>query len=179
MTTKPVVVDTNVLLVANGRHAAVSKECIATCSLRLNAIKKDGQISIDNKRRIINEYLKKTSPYQERKPPEQKGAGDAFLYWLLQNQTSKRVRQIEIKESEDGGFDAIQPSQQFAALKADQKFIAVALADEKRPAILQAADTKWIEHTEALHKRGVTVEFLCEQDIEKLKRSNRGRKKAK
>lgn len=174
MTAKPVVVDTNVLLVANRRHEAVSKECIANCSSRLDAIMRHGQISIDTSRQIMNEYQNKTSPHQP------KGAGDVFLKWLLRNQSNTtRVRQVDIGENEDGTFAAILPVHQFAELKADRKFIAVALADEKRPAILQAADTKWIEHTEALHKRGVTVEFLCEQDIEKLKRSNRGRKKAK
>ncbi len=170
---KTVVVDTNVLLVANGRHGSVSRECIANCSVRLDTIKRDGQISIDNKRRIISEYQNKTSPNQP------KGAGDVFLKWLFQNLTNKRVRQIDIGESDDGSFDAIQPPQQFAALKADRKFIAVALKDTQRPSILQAADTKWIDHEAELKQRGIAIEFLCPHDIKKLSATNRRRKNQK
>jgi hypothetical protein len=61
------------------------------------------------------------------------------------------------------------------ALKAfdptDRKFVAVAAAHPDRPPILQAVDTtKWWEMKEPLLEAGITVDFLCEEDIRSILR---------
>ena len=50
----------------------------------------------------------------------------------------------------------------------DRKFIAVARAHPENPPILQAVDSKWWGFKDALHRNGVTVEFICEDDIQRL-----------
>ena len=52
-------IDTNVLLVANGQHVDVSPECVEECIHRLKAIEKSGVIVIDDGYRILGEYLHK------------------------------------------------------------------------------------------------------------------------
>ena len=67
----PAVIDTNVLLVANGSHADVSPQCRMACVSRLLAHQQAGVVVIDDAYRILGEYQNKTRPNQP------KGVGDA------------------------------------------------------------------------------------------------------
>lgn len=94
-----VVIDTNVLLVANGSHQDVSATCRAECVSKLLARQKAGVVVIDDGFRILKEYQHKTRPNQP------KGVGDAFLKWLLQNLANdKRVHRIAITETQPDAF---------------------------------------------------------------------------
>jgi hypothetical protein len=156
-----VVIDTNVLLVANGSHENVSLACQAECVRRLLAQQQSGVTVIDDAYAILLEYQNKTKPNQP------KGAGDAFLKWLLQNQgNAARVHRVTITETAPDTYRefpdaALQP--QFDA--ADRKFAAVAYAHPERPPVLQAADCKWLDWWPALQKKGVNVAFLCPDDV--------------
>ena len=55
------VIDTNVLLVANGQHVDVSPDCVIACVQRLLAMEKAGVTVIDDGFRILGEYQHKTS----------------------------------------------------------------------------------------------------------------------
>ena len=54
-----VVIDTNVLLVAEGMHADVSDECVAACSQRLGLVMKTTTVVIDDNYRVLGEYQNK------------------------------------------------------------------------------------------------------------------------
>lgn len=54
---------------------------------------------------------------------------------------------------------------------ADRKFIAVACAHLEKPPILQAVDSKWLDFRDAFRQNGVTVTFICEEDIQRLHES--------
>ncbi len=154
------VIDTNVLLVANGQHADVSTDCVTECVQRLWAMERAGVTVIDDGYRILGEYQHKTS----LNPP--KGVGDVFLKWLLrQAGNPARVEQVGLTELSKDEFvefpDAtLQPN--FDA--PDRKFAAVANANPCKPPIWQAADCKWLDWWSALQAKGVHVEFLCPDD---------------
>lgn len=154
------VIDTNVLLVANGQHADVSTDCVTECVLRLQAMEKTGITVIDDGFRILGEYQHKTS----LNPP--KGVGDVFLKWLLrQAGNPARVEQVSLTELAENEFaefpdTALQPA--FDA--PDRKFAAVAHAHPDKPSVWQAADCKWLDWWPALQIKGVRVEFLCPDD---------------
>jgi len=154
------VIDTNVLLVANGDHADVSTDCRVECVRRLLALQASGVAVIDDGFRILGEYLNKT----QVNPP--KGVGDVFLKWLLREaNNSARVEQVTITETADTCFaefpdPVLQPT--FDA--PDRKFAAVAHAHPDRPPVWQAADCKWLDWWQPLRAYGVQVEFLCGQD---------------
>lgn len=59
------VIDTNVLLVANGSHSDVSEACRTECITRLRDQQKSITV-IDNKGRILREYQNKTRPNQPK-----------------------------------------------------------------------------------------------------------------
>lgn len=155
------VIDTNVLLVANGDHPEVSPECVTECVQRLQAMEKSGVTVIDNGFRILGEYQNKTS----LKPP--KGVGDVFLKWLLrQAGNPMRVEQIslvELAENEFEEFPGIPMGSVFDS--PDRKFVAVANAHPDKPPIWQAADCKWLDWWHDLKIEGIRVEFLCGKDV--------------
>lgn len=151
------VIDTNVLLVANGQHADVTEDCVIACVTRLQALQKSGVVVIDDAYRIVGEYLHKTS----LKPPV--GVGDKFLKWMLQH-TASRVEQVALNETAEDCFAEFpDPEQRFDP--PDRKFVAVAHAHPDKPPIWQAADCKWLDWWPALRAMGVEVDFLCLADV--------------
>jgi len=154
------VIDTNVLLVANGDHADVSEDCVNECVRRLQAMQAGGTAVIDDGFRIVGEYLHKN------RPNVQKGAGNVFLKWLLQNTANaKRVETVPLTELAPDRFaefpdPALEP--QFDA--PDRKFAVVAHAHPGKPPVWQAADSKWLDWWPALAAQGVRVDFLCPDD---------------
>lgn len=156
------VVDTNVILVANQQHAGVSRSCIAACAEKLQQIKKTGCLVIDDGFRILHEYLNKTSPHQGKR------AGDLFVKWALQNRsTPTNCIGVTLTESLDSASFAEFPSDE--GLKefdrSDRVFVAAARACAENPPILQATDSKWKLWQEALKRHGVTVHFICPDEI--------------
>ena len=154
------VIDTNVLLVANGQHADVSADCVTACVQRLKSMEKAGITVIDDGYRILGEYQHKTSLH----PP--KGVGDVFLKWLLRQVGNlDRVEQVSLTELAENEFAEFpDPILQPIFDAPDRKFAAVAHAHPEKPLVWQAADCKWLDWWPALREKGVRVEFLCPED---------------
>lgn len=160
-----VVVDTNVLLVANGQHGDVSLDCEAACIQYLLSLQENGTVVIDDRFLILGEYMHKTS----LSPP--KGVGDKFLKWLLRNSGSKRVEQVSLTELSDDCYLEFPDKELEARFDApDRKFAAVSHAHPDKPTIWQAVDCKWLDWLESLCSKGINVEFLCPVDACKFYR---------
>ena len=155
------VVDTNVVLVANGSHADVSPDCVIACIDRLESLMKNGRVVIDDAYRILGEYQNKTSPMKD------KGPGDVFVRWLLKNNTNRRhVEQVALTELTADIFNEFPDAAlQTAIDPPDRKFLATAAAHPSRPAVWQASDSEWLDWWQPLKAAGVTVEFLCPDDV--------------
>ena len=155
------VVDTNVVLVANGSHADVSPDCVIACIDRLESLMKNGRVVIDDAYRILGEYQNKTSPMKD------KGPGDVFVRWLLKNNTNRRhVEQVALTELTADIFNEFPDAALQAAIDPpDRKFLATAAAHPSRPAVWQASDSEWLDWWQPLKAAGVTVEFLCRDDV--------------
>lgn len=158
------VVDTNVVLVANGQHEAVSPACVAECALRLQAVMRDGHLALDDRFRILSEYQNKTQARRGKQP------GDAFVKWALQNNANaSRVHLVKILEHGSRGFESFPDDRELEMFDPpDRKFVAVARSHADRPPILQAADSKWLGWAAALSRHQVEVDFLCKADIERF-----------
>ena len=160
------VIDTNVLLVANGQHADVSADCVIECIKRLQAMQKSGVTVIDDGFRILSEYHQKT----QLLPP--KGVGDLFLKWLMRNAGNPaRVEQLTLTEMAEHRFaefpDAVL---ELSFDPPDRKFAAVAYAHPEKPPVWQAADCKWLDWWQPLQAKGISVDFLCPDDACKFYR---------
>lgn len=156
-----IVIDTNVLLVAEGKHADASDECTLACIQRLQRAMQTEVVVVDDSYRILGEYQHKLDTQRSKHP------GTVFLKWLLQNQANPRhVQQVPVTEVAQDRFKefpvpALEP--QFDP--PDRKFPAVANAHHNKPPILQAVDCKWLDWWPALHDAGVCVEFICPDDV--------------
>ncbi|MCG9127973.1 hypothetical protein JT359_10280 [Candidatus Poribacteria bacterium] len=160
-----VIVDTNVVVVANGRSEQASSDCVETCGDRLEEIMQgEMKLVLDNRWIILREYMQNL---------RSNGAdvGDRFLGWILANR-DERCNLVSITPV-DGLENAFEEFPDDPALNDfdpdDRKFIAVAYAHPERPAILQAVDSQWRDFRDAFRRNGVTVEFICEDDIQRLR----------
>ena len=162
--------DTNVVLVANGQHADVSSMCVAACALRLQAIMTTHHLVLDDNFLILQEYLQKTTPKKGNRP------GDAFVKWAHQNNAnSNRVDCVALKHHPTRCFDSFPDERELDEFDPpDRKFVAVAAAHSEQPAILQAVDSKWLTWEAALRRHGVTVDFLCPDDIKRFQAKKAG-----
>jgi hypothetical protein len=161
------VIDTNVLLVANGQHANISEECLKACVERLLSIQSRGRVVIDDKHEILSEYLKKTEPQKGNK------VGDMFLLWLLQNKTNlTKCDQVPIERNSSREWESFPHDPRLVDFdREDRKFVAVSAQHPEHPPILQAADTKWLGWAPGLKAHGIVVEFLCPTDLSKFRKS--------
>lgn len=147
---------------ANGK-SHVSAQCVRACVLEVRKIQNKGSIVLDDGWRIVGEYKNKLSS------SGQPGVGDAFLKWVLTNLNNPaRCRQVRLTQ------DCADPNhfQEFPSHRglrnfdpSDKKFVAVSAAHQDRPPILQAADSKWWGWKNALQEAGITVHFLCPEEI--------------
>ena len=164
-----VIVDTNVAVVANGQSPQASPNCIDTCINRVERIiRGEEKLVLDNRWIILSEYMRNLRSSGEP------GAGDRFLLWLLRNKDTQcdlvSITPIDGSENafeefpDDPALDGFDP--------ADRKFIAVACAHSERPPILQAVDSKWLNFRDAFPENGITVEFICQEDIQRLHEDN-------
>lgn len=156
---KPVIVDTNVPIIANGRHA--DPLCMQQCVTRLEEIVQSGRVLVDTHFCILSEYQRNLSF------AGQPGVGNHFFKWLFDRQAMNQfctqvpitplgTHCIDFEEfPDDADLSTFDPS--------DRKFVAVALASGENPTILNCSDTDWRDFDDALKRNGVTVVQICPQ----------------
>ena len=162
-----VVADTNVAVVANALSEQASEDCVETCAERLEEIMRGKvKLVLDDDWQILGEYAQNLHSTGT-------DLGDRFLQWVLRNwRNPERCDLIYITPA-DGSENEFEEFPDDPALSgfdpADRKFIAVALAHLERPPILQAVDGQWWDFRDAFRQHGVTIEFICEDDIQRLR----------
>ena len=156
------VIDTNVIIVANGRDSPhASLQCVRACRDYLESVRESGAIVIDDAHLIINEYKNKVSP------TGQPGVGDAFFKWLLTNLANpNRCCQVHIHQLSANNFREFPNDPALASFDpSDHKFVAVAITHPAKPSIYNAVDSDWVAAKEALAHHGITIEFLCPEQF--------------
>ena len=165
-----VIIDTNVMVVANGKTAApqANQKCIIRCRARLAEIMRGSEIILlDDKKRIIQEYRRNLNQ-------KGRGFGDRFWQELLrimwrQGEGQQKVIRVQITPLAGNGTDFEDLPNDDMSLKnfhkKDRKFVAVALAYQRdsgqEAPILIADDSDWEEFRDALAAHGVRVDSIC------------------
>ncbi len=155
-----IIVDTNVPVVANGHSQQASPGCIGACIGRLDKLRREDILVLDDGWIILREYI------HNLRSTGQPGVGDAFLQWVLTNQRNpRRCELVHIIVHEGPGEGHLVEFPDDAELvgfdPSDRKFVAVALAHAERPPIVNAVDRDWWDYRDPLSKHGINVEFLC------------------
>ncbi len=166
-----VVVDTNVPLAARGIEPT-DPTCAIACTSAVKECMNDGRLVIDDGWRILAEYQDNLASNG------QPTLAQVFLKWVLTNHANQeRCLKVQITQKSNdpddyaefpddvelNGFD-----------RSDCKFIAVSLACETRPSILQATDSEWWGYRDAFERLAIPVEFLCPNLISELHRGKYG-----
>lgn len=160
----PVIVDTNVPIVANGKASHADIDCVEACVEKLIQVQSQGRVLVDQSGFILNEYSRHLS---HRGQP---GLGDAFFKWLWDNQAQTSIcTKVDVSPEDDSGtsfaFFPDGPELEGFDLS-DRKFVATAIASGENPPILNATDSDWWHFREALENHGVSIEFLCPQHMQ-------------
>ena len=151
------IVDSNVLYVANGVTPQASLSCIRACARELNNVPKGFRPVLDRRGLILREYRRVDPRPGQRRP------GDVFYKWVARNFANEDlVRLVEIHPHTEREFVEFPEDQRLADFdRDDRKFVAVALASGTSPPIVNASDTDWWEHCEALQAHGIEILFFC------------------
>ena len=166
-----VIIDTNVMVVANGTDAApqATQECVISCQARLAEILRGFEkILLDDKKRMIQEY-------KNNLDEKGRGHGDRFWQELVRRmyrygRNEEKVIIVPITSLAGNGTDFEEFPNDDISLKdfhkKDRKFVAVALAYQhysgQESPILKAEDRGWEEFKTALASHGVRVDSICD-----------------
>lgn len=156
----PVVMDTNVVHVANGETQQAGPGCVTACVDRMDRIIQGERLVLDKQDRILKEYPM---------PTGQLGAGHAFVKWAWTNRYNPALCElVAIHPHEARGFVEFPEDDDLSDFDPDdRKFVAVALASRGSPPIVNATDTGWRDHQEALARHRVHIDFICPELMEK------------
>ena len=170
---KTIVVDTNVLIAANGSD----KEWIQIalkCAQRLKQVQDGETICIDSSRLILREYSRHL-------PGARKGFGDMFFLWLVQNQmNATHCLQVTVNPTNQESTEFAEFPNLGAELTplidpSDRKFIAVSHAAPNETPILQATDSKWWGWKAGLAEAGIPVEFIDDEFLRPIYEKKMGK----
>lgn len=168
----PIVVDTNVLIAANGFDPEW-KPIASLCADRLQSIMASNVVCSDTLGLILAEYGNKL-PSRSRM-----GFGDMFFLWLARNRFNARCSHtVKITRHETSGFHEFPKLAKDLAASidpSDRKFIAVANAHPEKPPILEATDSKWIGWKNGLAEAGITIDFVDEAFLRAIYQRKMGR----
>ena len=149
------IVDTNVLVVANGRNTHANLECQIQCVSAIRKISLKGTVVLDGRDLILDEYQ------EHLNFSGQPGPGDAFFKHIHDNlYFTKRVEQVSITavDDEEREFEELPAN---TLDRSDRKFLAVAVVS-KAP-ILNATDSDWHDARALISSVEVVVKQLCPQ----------------
>lgn len=171
--------DTNIILVADRlqEDENISEDCIQSCLQWIRKLlNKEIKLVIDGDGSNSNGFI-----FAEYKKYYNKNdmqcIRSQFLKWIINNGASdeyvKKIPITPIKES-DTEFKEFPNDANLKTFEgADRKFVATAISyfkqNKKHSPILEACDTDYIFHEEALMKY-VEVKLICEKDIRELHR---------
>jgi hypothetical protein len=153
-----VVIDTNILIVANHQSPKTSVDNESACINFLENIKNEGgRVSVDSSYFIFQEYQKHCNH------KGQPGLGDAFFKWLFDRQGMSTVCEfVPIQPNETRVFEEFPDDPQLENFdKSDRKFVAVAKKSAFKPFIYNATDSDWYIFSKILAKHDIKVEQLC------------------
>jgi hypothetical protein len=155
------IVDTNVLLVANGQ-SDMSLPCVEHCVRFVQSFWGQHVLVIDDQYLVLGEYLHKLRT-------KRGGIGDKFLKLVLTRHSS--VKRVSITRSGNTDHDFVEYPETLSSVDidlSDKKFIALSKANNSETPIAQASDSKWIGWAVALEAEGIKVEFLCKGELSEI-----------
>ena len=150
-----VIVDTNVLVVANDPFHETGPDCVDACVRELRRTQMDRRLLLDWSRQILGEYQNSVTR------GGQAGVGTEF-FKSAAAQRGVQVHHVHITPHPERRFSEFPDDPALQTLDpSDRKFVAVAVASGENPPILHATDRGWKLHRGPLQRHGIVVRHVC------------------
>lgn len=153
------VVDTNVLVAANGIDTHADPVCERRCAQRLRQIQIDNVLVLDSSWEILGEYQGHLASGPLDLP------GNLFFSWAARVEPKVRVTLTPVDDNTFVEFPMNDGLMSFDIN--DRKFVAAA-SEASRTApvqIVNAVDNDYSEHQTGLEEAGIRVDELCPQHL--------------
>jgi hypothetical protein len=149
------VIDSNVLIAANGKSDQANDACVDRCVEILVEVSQGSSLAMDDGNEILNEYSRYCN-YSG-----QPGVGDRFFLWAQRNQYATCLR-VALNPHEDRGYEEFPDTPDLAKFDpSDRKFVATALGCTPTATIYNAVDSDYAQHAQALADAAIPVTELC------------------
>jgi len=149
------VIDSNVLIAANGKSDQADDACIDKCIDILMGVSSSTSLALDDGNEILSEYSRYCD--YSGKP----GVGDLFFAWAVNNQYTMCHR-VSLTPDQDRGYAEFPESPDLAKFDpSDRKFVATALRADPAARIYNAVDSDWRQFAQPLASAGIRVTELC------------------
>jgi hypothetical protein len=146
-----VIVDTNIILIANEQNDKVAYFCYRAC-VKFLLENENSRVVVDFERNIRREYANKIILDKPR------GIGARFYIKLLQYHPDK-VRQVELNNIDDDYPDFPKAASLEKFDRSDRKF--AALSVKTGISVSAATDRGWVDFSDALFENGVKLNLIC------------------
>jgi hypothetical protein len=148
-----IVLDTNVLVVADAVRDDVSPACTEACVDALLEAQ-HGRYVLDDDDHVLAQY--------QANVDDQRPYGVAFEFLMHVYDTQRdpaRAERVRLTPHAERGWQEFPDDPRLARFdRTDRVFAAVA---RDRAPVVNATDSDWWDHAEALAANGITVRFLC------------------
>lgn len=149
------VIETNILIVANGESDQANGACQRKCIDLLLEVSDAASLALDRGGKIFDEYSVYCNYSGEP------GAGDEFFVWVHENKWTS-CRLVSITPHEDRGYEEFPEDEALRTFDpSDRKFVATALGCEPTATVYNAVDSDWSHHADPLAAAGLKVKELC------------------
>lgn len=164
------IIDTNILIIANGDQSPQSTiECEKNCILLLASVMAgDCRIVIDGGASPDGSEI--LAEYRHKLHVAGGGLGEMFLRWLLQQWSQDMyVTRVPITKP-NGSYEEFPNDKRLAEFDpSDRKWIATARAhhqyNEIIPEVMEAADFKWQKYQAIFREHNVNIVFVCDPNL--------------
>ena len=149
-----VVLDENVLHVADGRNDAANTACVEASVARLIKLTESDRLVIDDGEMIFHSY------YALRGFVPPYGIAMEFILWFQNHRGTERILEVQIRPAGDSFVEYPDDPEVAKFDRNDRKWVAAAIASGLNPPIISATDSDWRDFEVPL-SRYVTLEILC------------------
>jgi hypothetical protein len=149
------VVDSNVLIAANGKSEQANDACVEKCIDVLLEVRVAPSLALDEGNEILAEYSRYCSH------SGQPGVGDEFFRWAFDNQYASCHRS-PLTPHQDRVYQEFPDTPDLEKFdRSDRKFVATALGCTPTAAVYNAVDSDYSQFALALAAAAVPVTELC------------------
>jgi hypothetical protein len=140
------------------------RACAGKSAEFLDAVRNDRRVVLDADRHVLGEYTRNARSTGEP------GPGDAFLKWVLTNQTNPTRCLIVVLTPDSGrGFEEFPVDAELTDFDQDDR-VFVSLALTVPAELFVAVDTDFWEFQRPLRDSGLSLTLLCPELLEALAR---------